>query len=85
MKKAQRTCIVCKTESDKKTLLRIVRNKEGEVRLDLSGKLAGRGAYVCKDEKCFSQLKKGKYLNRAYKTEITDEQYDSVLKEFESL
>ena len=84
-KKPQRTCIVCKGEADKRTLLRIVKNPIGEISVDLSGKKSGRGAYVCKDEKCFSLLKKGKYLNRAFKVEVAGEVYDELLKEFYSI
>ncbi len=84
-KKPQRTCIVCKEEADKKTLVRIVRNAQGVAELDLTGKKSGRGAYVCKDEACISKLKKGKFLNRALKIEISDEIYDNLIKELLAL
>ena len=44
-----RKCIGCNEMKDKKELIRIVRNKEGDMSIDLTGKMAGRGAYICKD------------------------------------
>ena len=48
MQERLRMCIVCRDRSDKKELVRVVRNKNGEVFLDKTGKANGRGAYVCK-------------------------------------
>ncbi|MGL4607818.1 MAG: YlxR family protein, partial [Eubacteriaceae bacterium] len=44
----QRTCIICHSKFDKKDLLRIVLNKEGEIFYDPTGKANGRGTYLCK-------------------------------------
>lgn len=84
-KKPQRTCIVCKSEADKKSLVRIVRTPQGEVELDLTGKESGRGAYVCKDEDCFSKLKKGKFLTRALKIEVSEQTYDKLIEELKTI
>ncbi len=84
-KKPQRTCIVCKGEADKKSLVRIVRTPQGTVELDLTGKKSGRGAYVCKDEGCFSKLKKGKFLTRALKIEVSEETYDKLIEELKTI
>ncbi len=48
----QRTCLGCRTVTDKKDLLRIVRTPEGAVEVDLGGKKSGRGAYLCRDAEC---------------------------------
>lgn len=56
-----RTCIGCNLTKQKKELLRIVKTPEGEIKVDQTGKLNGRGAYLCHNKDCFSQaMKKGK-------------------------
>jgi predicted RNA-binding protein YlxR (DUF448 family) len=60
---------------DKKELLRIVRNSEGEINIDPIGKLPGRGAYICKSVKCFDTAVKAKRLERAFKSKIPEEIY----------
>ena len=65
-KEKKRKCVVCRGQSDKKTLLRIVKNKEGQIFVDKTGKANGRGAYVCKNKECFEKLQKQKGLNRAF-------------------
>lgn len=65
-----RTCVGCRTASDKKSLTRIVRTSDGEVRVDPTGKLPGRGAYLCGAKECLaSAIKHGK-LGRALGCEI---------------
>ena len=63
----QRKGLVCGSVKDKADLLRIVKNKEEGILIDESGKLNGRGAYVCKDESCIKGLKKSNKLNPAFK------------------
>lgn len=58
-----RKCISCGEMIGKKGALRAVRDKDGAVSLDETGKKAGRGAYICRDIKCFEAAKKGKSLN----------------------
>lgn len=56
----QRTCVGCRLKKDKKELVRIVRTPDGEICLDASGKMNGRGAYLCPKEECIAlALKKG--------------------------
>ena len=71
-------CIVCRGQSDKKQLLRIVKNKDGEIFVDVTGKANGRGAYVCKDRACYEKLCKQKSLNRAFKCNVSDEVYKKI-------
>ena len=78
-----RMCIVCRAQSDKKTLLRVVKNKDGEIFVDKTGKANGRGAYVCKDRNCYQKLCKQKALNRAFKCEVPQEGYQKIGEEFE--
>jgi predicted RNA-binding protein YlxR (DUF448 family) len=76
-----RKCIGCNEMKDKKELIRIVRNKEGDMSIDLTGKMAGRGAYICKDRKCFDMAAKAKRLEKSFKCKIPDEIYDSLREE----
>lgn len=70
---------------EKQQLLRIVRDKEGGVFIDLTGKKSGRGAYICKDIKCFEAAKKGHRLEKAFETKIPDEIYESLKEQLMSL
>ncbi len=82
-KERLRMCIVCREHSDKKELLRIVKNKEGEIFVDKTGKANGRGAYICKDKECLEKLKKTKGINRAFKCEVKNDVYDKIGEEIE--
>ena len=77
-----RTCIACREEKPKRELLRVVKNAQGEIRLDFSGKLPGRGAYVCSSEACIKRLAKYKLLNKAFSAEVPAEVYAAVEQEY---
>ena len=64
-----RSCVACRTASDKKTLTRIVRTSDGEVRVDPTGKLPGRGAYLCGAKECLHSAIKHNKLGRALRGE----------------
>ena len=72
-----RMCIVCKQMMPKKELVRVVKNENG-VQVDYSGKVNGRGAYICKSKDCIEKLYKTKALNRAFSCEIDEKTYTSV-------
>ena len=74
----QRKCIGCDEMIGKKGLLRIVKDKEGNISLDPTGKKNGRGAYICRDIKCFEAARKRKAFERSFKCKIPDEIYDSL-------
>ncbi len=80
----QRMCIACREKKDKKSLIRVVCNKEGEISLDFTGKKAGRGAYICNDINCINKLIKNKLLNKAFETSVSEETYENIKNEFES-
>lgn len=80
----QRKCIACQDRECKKGLIRIVKNKEGEIFLDLSGKANGRGAYICKSSECLTKAIKTKALNKAFKVEVSNEVYEKLLAELEA-
>ena len=71
-------CIACRQMKDKRDLLRIVKDKEGNISVDLSGKKNGRGAYICKDKTCLEKLKKQKSLNKAFKTNVSEDVYNEI-------
>jgi hypothetical protein len=48
----QRQCVACGTTRSKRELVRVVRTPSGEVQVDATGKLSGRGAYVCPEASC---------------------------------
>ena len=85
MNNPQRTCIACKNVNDKKALIRIVRNKEGVIELDATGRKNGRGAYICNNAQCFENLKKSRGLDRSFKSQISVEVYDRLIDELNSL
>lgn len=67
-----RTCVSCRESSEKKRLIRIVRTGTGDVVIDPSGKLAGRGAYLCGASKCIQSAIKANKLGRALRCEIPE-------------
>ncbi|MDE6273756.1 MAG: YlxR family protein [Clostridiales bacterium] len=77
-----RMCIACREGKPKQEMLRIVKNAEGEIRLDFSGKLAGRGAYICNSAECIRKLKKYRLLNKAFSADVSMEIYDAIEEEF---
>lgn len=74
----QRTCIACNTKIDKNKLIRIVRNNENEIKIDITGKKEGRGTYICKSQTCLEKAKKTKKIERALKIEVPSEIYDKL-------
>lgn len=71
-------CIACREMKNKKDLLRVVKNKEGKIFVDETGKANGRGAYICRDTACLEKLKKQKILNKAFKMMIDESVYEEI-------
>lgn len=78
-KKPMRSCVVTKEKLEKKDLLRIVRNKDGIVSLDVTGKANGKGAYLKKDKEVILKARQNKILDRVLETTIPDEIYEEML------
>ena len=76
-----RMCVGCREMKEKKELLRIVRNAQGEISFDRIGKAPGRGAYICKDVKCLKLAQKGKKLEKAFDTAISEDIYARLERE----
>lgn len=77
-KQPQRTCMGCNEKKDKNQLIRIVKEKNGEILVDRTGKKEGRGAYICDNEKCLEKLIKSKRLERVFEMNISQEIYESL-------
>ncbi|MBR3161999.1 MAG: YlxR family protein [Bacilli bacterium] len=77
-KKPMRSCIVTLEKLEKKDLIRIVKNKEGQVFVDLTGKANGRGAYLKRDKEVIKKCKKNKILDRKLGIEIPDDIYEEL-------
>ena len=78
----QRTCIVCRKKDDKTAFIRVVKTPDGNFVLDKTGKINGRGAYICNSETCINNCKKNHALARAFKQEISAEIYDKIVLEY---
>ncbi len=79
MKKiVQRMCMGCNTKKDKRNLIRIVMNKEGNISIDKTGKLSGRGAYICDNIECLEKVIKSKRLEKIFDTKIDEEIYKNL-------
>ena len=74
----QRSCIVCRRKSEKEDFIKIVKNKKGEIAIETTKKLDGRGAYICKNIECAKKCQKTRALNRVFKTEIPQNLYEDI-------
>ncbi|MBQ2704444.1 MAG: YlxR family protein [Clostridia bacterium] len=77
-----RMCNGCGEMVAKNQLIRIVRDTEGELSLDLTGKKNGRGAYLCRNVECLKKARKNHRIDRSLQMQIPDEIYDRLEKEF---
>jgi len=75
-----RRCLATNESFPKKELLRIVRTPEGEVKVDVTGKLNGKGAYISKSNEALKLAKEKKVLNRALEVNVPDEVYEEIAK-----
>ena len=78
-----RQCMGCRERLPKREMIRVVRCVDGNVQLDFSGKLNGRGAYVCPDMACLAKARKSRSLERCLETPIPEEVYNRLEKEME--
>lgn len=77
-KQPQRTCMGCNTKKEKKDLIRIVKSKDGDIQIDITGKKNGRGAYICNNIECLEKLIKTKRLEKIFEMTISDEVYNNL-------
>ena len=76
-----RMCNGCMEMKVKKDLIRIVKNKENNISVDLTGKMSGRGAYICKNVECLEKAIKARRLNRNLSSNIDNEIYERLKEE----
>lgn len=74
----RRTCVVCRDQDAKRSLTRIVRQPDGTVVVDGTGKLNGRGAYICERDRCWDVATDGPVLAKALRIEIDDTTRDRL-------
>ncbi len=75
-----RQCIGCGEMKPKRELIRVVKPKEGEISLDLTGKLPGRGAYLCRNAECLRMAQKSRRLERSFSCRVEPEVYEVMLR-----
>lgn len=78
-----RMCAGCGEMKPKKELVRVVKPPEGEISIDLTGKKAGRGAYVCPSPECLKKARKNRRIERSFQCRIPDEIYDAMEAELQ--
>jgi hypothetical protein len=82
-KTPQRTCVACRREADKRELVRIVRDADGESHVDPTGKSSGRGASLCANSACFEGAVEKKRLGPALRASLGEEDVERLRSEFE--
>lgn len=77
----QRMCIGCQEMKPKKELIRVVKNSEGIIKVDLTGKAPGRGAYICKSADCLEKAIKTKRFEKNFETKIDESIFQRLREE----
>jgi len=80
-----RMCVGCREMKPKKELIRAVKRPTGEIVLDHTGKLSGRGAYVCRNQMCLARAIKQKQLDRALEHKLDDDVITQLKQMLETL
>lgn len=78
-----RQCLGCNQHKEKREMLRVVRDPEGNISLDFTGKKSGRGAYICPLASCLKKARKTKRIDNALECNIPDSVYDEMEKALE--
>ena len=76
-----RMCIACREMKPKQEMLRVVRNADGEIFPDPTGKAPGRGAYICDNGECLKKLAGKKLLHKTFSTDVAPEVYRGIEEE----
>lgn len=80
-----RMCTGCREMKPKKELIRVVKTTEGEIKLDATGKINGRGAYICKCGECLKKAEKSNALARAFECKVSADIYVQLEKELKGI
>lgn len=73
-----RMCVGCREMKPKNTLIRIVKTPENEIKPDRTGKLNGRGAYICKNAECLKRAQKSGALARAFEMSVEPQIFERI-------
>lgn len=73
-----RMCTACREMKPKRDLIRVVKTTDGEIKLDTTGRLNGRGAYICKSSECFEKARKTNALARAFEMRVSEDVYNQL-------
>ena len=79
----ERMCTACREKKHKAALIRIVRDEDGSLIVDKTGKKNGRGAYICNNVDCLRRAQKTRALQRALEVTVPSEWYDEVAQSLE--
>lgn len=80
-----RQCLGCHESKDKRELIRVVKDSENHFAIDTTGRMNGRGAYICKDKECLSKAIKNKFLEKSFKMGIPADVYEQLKEELNQL
>ncbi len=79
-----RKCVACGEMKDRKELIRVVRTTEGEILLDDTQKMNGRGAYICRSLSCLETAMKRRGLERTLKCNVDKDAYEAIREKLEA-
>ena len=79
-----RMCLGCGEMKPKKELVRVVKSPEDEISLDLTGKKAGRGAYICRNAECLAMARKARKFEKSFSCKIEDEVFNKMEAELKN-
>ena len=68
----------CNTKKNKNELIRIVKDKDGNISIDKTGRANGRGAYICDNSKCLEQAIKSKRIEKSFEMKIDEKIYEDL-------
>ncbi len=77
-----RMCIACRQMQPKASLIRIVHTVDGDFKIDVTGRLGGRGCYICGNSDCIKKCVKAKLLNKVFKTNVCDAVYENLTQDY---
>ena len=76
--KSERTCMACRNKAEKGALIRIVKEPDGKICIDVTHKKNGRGMYICKKQDCINKAIKTRAVSRAFKCDVGDKIYEDL-------
>jgi len=76
-----RSCVMCRDKVEKRSLLRIIRNTDGKIEFDPTGKKNGRGVYLCRKEECIQSVKNRQKIRNSLEISPTDEEMNTVFEQ----